>query len=160
VTRVARRVRQRTDAHKLGDFSLPYDGVNKRKEGGGNQVNRPPATKENRPFRRCLFSTIPSYHASYHVPRPFALKDSNTNRRHFKSLREARFPPLAEQALLPLGAAEIMEFLAVPSLASPRMKVVLKFGSLSPKGFAVVRSSAEQTSQDGPTSRLFRSSAG
>jgi hypothetical protein len=28
----------------LGSFSLPYDGVNEREKGGGNQMNRPPAT--------------------------------------------------------------------------------------------------------------------
>jgi hypothetical protein len=33
-----------SERRTLGSFSLPNDGVNKRDGGGGNRVNRPPAT--------------------------------------------------------------------------------------------------------------------
>jgi hypothetical protein len=33
-----------SERRTLGCFSLPYDGVNKREGGGGNQMSRPPAT--------------------------------------------------------------------------------------------------------------------
>lgn len=74
-----------------GGFSFPPDDDEEFRGGRGKRVSRPPATKKNLGFSLSSRSNLNFVLRS--VPRisTFVLKDSNTNCRYFKSLRDGLF---------------------------------------------------------------------